>query len=348
MTVVTAIGSVQFLEQLNLYPVIDVRSPAEYAKGHIPKAINLPLFSNEARAAVGTAYKQQGRRQAILLGLDYVGPKMRPLLEQLDQHASAQPLAEAHLLCYCWRGGMRSQSLAWLAELYGYRVSTLSGGYKAYRRTVLDTFSQPADMIILGGKTGSGKTEILQALSILGQRIIDLEGLARHRGSAFGGFADCLQPTQQQFENELAQAWQLTVTGGPIWLEDESRKIGEITIPEPLCSQMRAAPILFLEVPLEMRVSRLVAEYGQQPLEHLTSAILKIKKRLGGHYTQLALTALGQGDLATCCAILLEHYYDKAYLHSLARKKSSNICCVSLDSCDPLKNAQTVLEAVGT
>ena len=227
----------KFMSLRQRFPVIDVRTPAEFSRGHCPGAANLPLFSDQERAAVGAVYKQQSREAAILLGLDYVGPKMRTFLEK------AQALVRHNtLLFYCWRGGMRSQSLAWLAELYGYQTYTLEGGYKAFRRYVLTTFARPAPVLILGGKTGSGKTDMLRVLAQKGQQIIDLEGLARHKGSVFGGLGQPLQPSQQQFENELGLCWRDLRRDRPVWLEDESRSIGQVVIPQDILTQMTTAP----------------------------------------------------------------------------------------------------------
>ncbi|MEM7029642.1 MAG: tRNA 2-selenouridine(34) synthase MnmH [Chloroflexota bacterium] len=338
MAMAQSLSASKFIADIGQQLIIDVRTPDEYAKGHIPGAVNIPLFSNQERVAVGTTYKKQGQQAAILLGLDYVGPKMRRLLEHLDTFDTDKQIS-----MYCWRGGMRSQSFAWLAELYGYQAVTLRGGYKAFRRQILTNFEQSRRLIVLGGKTGSGKTEILQAIKDLGQTVLDLEALAKHKGSVFGNLEGLCQPTQQQFENQLGLFWQSPDFSEPIWIEDESRQIGEVTIPETVWRQMRSATTLFIDVPLEQRIERLVQEYGQQPPENLAQAIYKIKKRLGGLHTRQALEALQKNQLSTCCTILLEQYYDKAYLFGLSKRTDSEVRHIHLDSPHPRENAAKVI-----
>ena len=203
----------KFLELAKQHPVLDVRSPGEYTHAHIPGAYSLPLFTDEERKLVGTAYKQQSREQAIKLGLDYFGVKMRKMVEEVESVVSQQSavgkggagLKTANcILVHCWRGGMRSAGVAWLLDLYGFKVYTLVGGYKKFRNHVLETFNLPFNLKILGGYTGSGKTELLKTLKEKGERIIDLEGIAGHKGSAFGNIGLPKQPGQEMFENILA------------------------------------------------------------------------------------------------------------------------------------------------
>jgi tRNA 2-selenouridine synthase len=210
----------QFLELAKTRPVIDVRSPAEYNHAHIPGAYSLPLFTNEERAAVGTAYKQESREKAIKIGLDYFGPKMRKMVEEVEglignwrqaisnknqvEKSNNLPIANC-ILVYCWRGGMRSGAVAWLLDVYGFKVYTLVGGYKKFRNHVLDTFKEKHNFNIIGGYTGSGKTELLNELSNLNEPVIDLESIAGHKGSAFGNIGLPKQPTQEMFENVLAE-----------------------------------------------------------------------------------------------------------------------------------------------
>ncbi|MCB0195434.1 MAG: tRNA 2-selenouridine(34) synthase MnmH [Anaerolineae bacterium] len=331
-----------FLELSQRYPVIDVRTPAEFAKGHIPGAINIPLFSNEERAVIGTTYKQVGQTEAMLLGLEITGPKMRSLIEQIQAVA-----AEGTLLFQCWRGGMRSESVAWLAGLFGYRCYTLRRGYKGFRNYVLQTFDRPNRLLVLGGKTGSGKTEILQALKQRGEQVIDLEGLAHHKGSAFGALGEAAQPSSQQFENELAMQWRQLDPQRPVWVEDESRQIGKLSIPLALWQQMQAAKTLFIEVPVELRNCYLVEEYGHFPMSALLNAVERLEKRLGYQNAHLVVEALQANDLTTCCDILLRHYYDKSYVRSLS-KRNSPIHHIELDSLDPDRNADKLLAFADT
>jgi len=194
-----------FLKEAAHLPVIDVRSPGEYDHAHIPHAINIPLFDNEERAKVGTRYKQVGKDSAVLLGLELVGPKLADFVKK----ARRLNLTGQEVLVHCWRGGMRSGSFAWLLNTAGIKARTLEGGYKAYRSQVLAAFAEPARMIY-GGKTGSGKTEILHELAKQGEQVIDLEALANHKGSSYGAIGQEPQPSSEQFENKLFAVWRKT------------------------------------------------------------------------------------------------------------------------------------------
>ena len=211
----------KFIELSEQHLVIDVRSPAEYNHAHIPGAHNLPLFTDEERKMVGTAYKQQSREAAIKIGLDFFGPKMKQMVEEVERIIDDKQQAIGHeknsindtnrlpvadcLLLYCWRGGMRSAGVAWLMDLYGFKTYTLAGGYKKFRNYVLDLFKLPVQFNILGGYTGSGKTEMLRALKRQGEIVVDLEEIAGHKGSAFGNIEIKKQPSQEMFENLLSK-----------------------------------------------------------------------------------------------------------------------------------------------
>ena len=206
-----------FLDKSRTMPVIDVRSPAEFDHGHISGAINMPVFSNEERSIIGSLYVQQGSSEAIMKGLDLVGPKMK------DFAASARDIAPGgEALLHCWRGGMRSNSMAWLLNTVGIKTSTLEGGYKSYRRFAQAFFTKPLNLIVIGGMTGSGKTEVLEALEKKGIQVIHLERLARHKGSVFGGIGMPVQPTTEQFENDLFTLLMQLDSQEPVFIEDES------------------------------------------------------------------------------------------------------------------------------
>jgi tRNA 2-selenouridine synthase len=310
-------------------PVIDVRSPGEYNHAHIPGAVNIPLFSDEERKVVGTAYKQQSRELAIKHGLDFFGPKMRKMVEKVEAlNTSSRPLN-----IYCWRGGMRSGAVAWLMDLYGFKVNVLAGGYKSYRHLTLKTFEQPFSLKILGGYTGSGKTELLQAMHRQGQPVIDLEELASHKGSAFGSIGMPKQPSQEMFENRLAQELR-KLKEREIWLEDESQRIGDVNVPIVFWQLMRQSPLYFLDIPFEKRLEHLVDEYEGCDTERLRNGIERITKRLGGLETKNALEFLSAGNLKECFRILLK-YYDKHYLKGLHNRTNldsllSRISCSSV------------------
>lgn len=320
--------------------LLDVRSPGEYEHAHIPGAYSLPLFTNDERRIVGTAYKQESREKAIKIGLKYFGPKMVKMVEEVERlRAENQKLnAEGErrrpegqgldgtgekdasslpIVVHCWRGGMRSAGVAWLLDLYGFEVRTIRGGYKSYRHWCLRQLSGQYQLQLLGGYTGTGKTEILQALAAQGEQVIDLEGLACHKGSAFGNINMPPQPTQEMFENQLALALhQAGSTGRRIWLEDESQRIGSVNIPFGFFQHMRQSPLLFAELPFEQRLDYIVKDYGKGDIEKLVNAIIRIQKRLGGLEAKNAIQHLLEGDLRSCFGILLR-YYDKWYLKSL-------------------------------
>lgn len=291
--------------------ILDVRSPCEFAHAHIPGAFNLPLFSDEERRIVGITYKEQGQRAAIEKGLEIV--QLGRITQEIRQIAPSPPL-----LVTCARGGMRSASMGWLLSFLGYEVLTLSGGYKSYRNWVLQQFTHRYSLVILGGETGSGKTKILRELP---QTIVDLEGLAHHRGSVFGDLDR--QPSQEQFENDLA-IHLFQKKDQKIWVEDESERIGHLHIPRPFFEQMRLSPAVILQVSLEQRVQNCIDTYQSQGPEKLTSSIMRLEKRLGGLKTKMAIDALNAGRLHDCCRILLE-YYDKKYRYGMSQRDPKKI-----------------------
>ena len=333
----------EFLAQAQTLPIIDVRSPGEFTHAHIPGAVNMPLFDDAERALVGTKYKQAGRDQAVLLGLEMVGPKLAGFVRQA---AKLNPKTR-QVLVHCWRGGMRSGSMAWLLKTAGLTVNILEGGYKAYRNTVLSDLAEPRNLLILGGKTGSGKTDVLKQLAAQGEQVIDLEGLAHHKGSSYGAIGQLPQPTSEQFENLIHNQWrQLNHDGGlpdqRIWLEDESRNVGSCYIAPPLWKQMRAAPVAFLDVPKPIRISRLVQEYTGIDHALLVEATQRIEKRLGGLALKQALTALQENDYATVADLTLV-YYDKAYLHGLSQRDTDTVFPLPVHADNP---AQTAMELI--
>jgi tRNA 2-selenouridine synthase len=295
-------------------PLLDVRSPAEFAQGHIPGAINLPLFDDAGRAEVGTLYTRQGRRTAVLRGLALVGPRLEAMAAELAERAAASPGNPLRLLC--WRGGMRSASVAWLAAQLDLPVLLLEGGYKAYRRWVLALFEHPWPLRLLGGRTGTGKTDLLLALAQRGVAVVDLEGLAHHRGSSFGGLGLPPQPSSEHYENRLAMALRSQRDAAEIWLEAESVQVGRCRIPAALWRQMQAAPVLAVQRPLEHRLAQLVRIYGVQDPPQLAEATRRIARRLGPQRTAAALEAIAARDWTAACRQMLD-YYDRCYDHEL-------------------------------
>lgn len=313
-----------FLQHPPDVPILDVRSPGEFEQGHIPGARNLPLFDNEERAEIGTIYKQQGREQAVERGLEIVGPKLAGMVRQAKAWAP-----EGQLRLHCWRGGMRSESVGWLLERAGLAVTLLEGGYKAYRRQVLAELDWAGPLLILGGATGSGKTELLHQLAALGEQVVDLEGMAHHKGSSFGGLGQLPQPSSEHFANRLHQALSRLDPQRPVWVEDESITIGRVHIPEPFWERMKKAPVVVITVPDEERIERLVNDYGEQDHGELVAAFERIQKRLGGQNLKEALAALQEGDYATAARIALR-YYDRAYARGIEQRKPSQVLSIDL------------------
>ena len=312
-----------FLELAKTHLVIDVRSPSEYAYAHIPNAHSMPLFTDEERKVVGTAYKQLSRENAIKFGLDYFGPKMRMMVEEVEKLSKVsdnEPHTSKTILVHCWRGGMRSGAISWLLDLYGFQIFTLEGGYKGYRNYMLQQFERPFNFKIIGGFTGSGKTPLLYGLLKNKQVIIDLEGLANHKGSALGGIGQEPQPSQEMFENllgtELAKYNETT----PIFLEDESQRIGNMQIPMAMWHNMRKSLVYFIDIPFEERLDYLTKEYGKQNKTDLVNAIMRIQKRLGGLETKNAINYLLENDFKESFRILLK-YYDKWYEKGLYNRE---------------------------
>lgn len=327
------------LSQLKDLPLLDVRSPAEYAGGHIPGALSMPLFSDEERAVVGTLYKQQGPQPAFLRGLELAGSKLRWYAERAQQLAP-----QGRLMLHCWRGGQRSASLGWLLQQAGFEVKLLQGGYKAYRQQLLADLSAARNpMLIIGGYTGSGKTLVLQQLAAHAASVIDLEQLAHHKGSAFGALGEQPQPTVEQFENDLHLAWRSLIPAKTTWLEDESRSIGRVYLPDPFWRQMLKSPLIFLEIPIAARIEQLVGAYAHFGQQQLEDSFQRIAKRLGGQHVKAALEALEKSDFAAAAAIALQ-YYDKAYLHSLRHRDASTIRKVNLSTTDPAEIAAILLD----
>jgi tRNA 2-selenouridine synthase len=328
----------EFLNRALNLPVIDVRSPAEFQQGHIPKAINLPLFDNDERSIVGTIYQKSGRDAAVLKGLELAGPKMAGFVKKINQIAP-----QKEILVHCWRGGMRSEHMSWLFDQTGFKTSVLTGGYKAYRHFIRESFSNEMNCIILGGMTGSGKTDILHQLSLLGEQVIDLEMIACHRGSVFGGLGQGMQPTNEQFENNLYGSWQNLDLNKRVWIEDESRSIGTVTVPDPLFQKVCASPMMMVEIPKEARIQRLVKEYSGFDNELLKQSVMKISEKLGGTRTRQAIEALDRNEFEFVAETVLA-YYDKSYQHSVSARINKEIRPCHLIEDIPAMNAVRVLE----
>lgn len=331
----------EFLELARFYPVVDVRSPSEFLTGHIPGAVNIPLFDDRERAEVGTRYKNNGRISAIIHGLELSGPGMAGKLERALSMAK-----DGKLLVHCWRGGMRSEAMAWLFSLGDLDTEILDGGYKSFRHHVLENLGIKRKYIILGGLTGSGKTEILRRMKEMGNKVIDLEGIACHKGSAFGSLGMPPQPSSEHFANLLFTEFEKAGSNSPVWLEDESKNIGTVFMPDQFYFNLQDSPVIALIMDLKTRMPRLLREYSAYSKEELFASVQKISKRLGGDNTRESVESIESGNFERAIEITL-NYYDKAYIYSLKRRPEKNIRFVETDTDDIETNIKKILDASG-
>jgi tRNA 2-selenouridine synthase len=315
------IGIDEALERLPGFDaVIDARSPSEHALDHLPAALNWPVLDDEERRIVGTEYTQlsafEARKRGAVMAarniarhLEHQGPALAP---------GWKPLV------YCWRGGQRSGSLALVLAQVGFEVDVLEGGYRAFRRRVLadlEDAGKGLDFRVLCGRTGTGKSRLLQTLARQGAQVLDLESLADHRGSVLGAVPDRLQPSQKAFETRLWQALRDFAPNRPVFVESESRTIGRLRLPEALLQRMRGAPCLRLEMGLAARVALLREDYAHFVTD--TAALcarLDTLREARGHEGVNGWQALAHaGHIDELVAALLETHYDPVYLRSMAR-----------------------------
>jgi tRNA 2-selenouridine synthase len=335
-----AISSEDFIWILQQQPaplLIDVRSEGEFEEGHLPFSVNIPILNNAHRHLVGLCYKQQGNAEAVKLGYALVNPLKDALIEQWRQTLEATDSNNAFV--YCWRGGQRSEiALQWMQEA-GISVRKVTGGYKNIRNRLIAEFSEEAivqrqySLVLLGGMTGAGKTDVLKLLPEAS--VIDLEGFAHHRGSAFGGHVMEAQHSQQTFENALGI--KLYEAQKVFLVEAESRNIGRCVIPPYFHCLMKDAPMVFLETSLTERAERIAREYVGNALcggvahgdiqDAMETSLLRVKQKLGGVYynkiLMLLKTAFSEEykleNHIMWVYILLEEYYDKLYTHSIGK-----------------------------
>lgn len=338
---ITEISIEEYFDTYGDTPLIDVRSPSEFSKGHIPGAHNIPLFSDEERTQIGTVYVKQSQNEGLKLGYDYAVPKSEYYV------SSAKNISQDYKVAvHCWRGGMRSRTFAEHLEKNGFKkIFLIKGGYKAFRNFVLSSFEKDSRFIILGGYTGSGKTEILKILGTQGMQVIDLEEIANHKGSAFGGIGKNPQPTYEQFENNLFSEWNKLDRTKSILLEDESIKIGSVQLPNSFYKKMFDAPVIFLDIPKEERAKFLTADYSLDDKAALKLALTKISKRLGDQNTKRALKYLEENNFYEVALTTLS-YYDKAYREVLSGRDQRLVFPINLKTVNHEKNSNIIKEFI--
>ncbi len=330
-----------FITQSSQHLLIDVRAPIEYKKGHIPNAINIPLFEDKERAEIGTLYKLKGKQTAIDRGYELVTPKLDYWVNKVKELSRAKPV-----YVYCFRGGMRSNSFTWLLNQHGMAAKLLNGGYKNYRCMVLNHFEQLHALVLLGGPTGSYKTDILR--HIHHQKLlptIDLEQLASHKGSAFGAIGEKAQTPQQLFENNFYNALKQQTL--PFLIEDEAMSIGYNKIPYSFWLQMKKAPVLKLILPFELRLKKIVADYGNASIPVLKESIIRISEQLGGQLAKECLLMLDQSNIEDVAQRVL-NYYDKAYAFQHQKKTETKFVLIESHTDDVAINAMLIKQEFET
>jgi len=292
---------------------VDLRSPVEYASSHIPGAVNIPLLSDEERSEIGTIYRHQGPDQAKIRGLEVVAPRLADMISEIKEFSR-----DNNLVVYCWRGGDRSRAVANLLDIMqvdGYR---LIGGYKSYRAFVLNQLQilPRSQVVVIHGLTGTGKTEIIKHLAAMGMPALDLEGLANHRGSVFGGIGLGLQPSQKQFDSSLYQALDRLKDERFLIVESESKKIGRVFLPDHLFARMKEGRHVLVYDTLENRINRLVHEYVEDASNNtndLLECVQGLKYHLGKGKTQQVVELIKSSQLTEAIKVLLTDYYDPLY-----------------------------------
>ncbi len=304
------------VEKMDNYLLVDVRSESEYQEATIPEAINVPLFNDEERAHVGTVYKNQGAEKARELGVQIVSPKL-PLLIQKIRNALK---ADQHPIFFCWRGGMRSKSMAIFYDLVYPKVYRLQGGYRGYRNYILEqmsTLTLPMPIFVLHGMTGVGKTMLLHKLEKKGVGIIDLEALAGHRGSVFGSVGEVLPANQKTFDSRLYNVLTKIKSTNALVIEAESKRIGKIIVPDPIMDSKENGHHIWVDTSIDIRIERIIMEYEpHKNTNEIYDSFSKIDKRFPTEIRVDIHTAIKEQDFYTVTKLLLNYYYDSRYQHS--------------------------------
>ena len=304
---------------------IDVRSPLEYAEDHIPGAINVPLLNDEERVEIGTLHKQQGPHAARERGLELTAHRFPEMVRSIAESAAGRPV-----LVYCWRGGLRSKTVTSILELTGHRALQLQGGYKSFRNHVsgyFHPFTPSSPLVVLHGMTGIGKTTLLLRLKEKGCSIVDLEGLACHRGSAFGQLGLTQSLSQKRFESLLWDAIRKAPAALPLIVEGESERIGRVSLPGDFYQKMAAGIRIWCSASLHTRVQRLIEEYGlPEYKEDMATALQRIRKKLGGKICDELAGHLERWELEPFMKGLVCDYYDKVYYKNRSWEADFNLC----------------------
>jgi len=315
--------------------VIDVRSPAEFAEDRAPGAINLPVLDNDERAVVGTMYVQDSRFRARRLGAALVA---RNIARHLETDLADRP-HDFKPLIYCWRGGQRSNAMATVLAQVGWSTAVLAGGYRTYRRRVQARLYDDAlglNLVLIDGGTGSGKTEVLQALAARGVQTLDLEALAEHRGSLFGAAPGSEQPSQKLFETRLLAAIEALDPSRPVVVEAESHKIGDRMLPPGVWRAMALAPRIELAAPAAARARRIVelyADFTRSP-DVVRDLIARLPVHLGKEPRETLLALLDARDYTALAEALIEMHYDPAYERSSRKDQRAQLGRIELESLD--------------
>jgi len=318
-------------------PVLDVRSPGEYSESHIPGSFNLPLLDDADRAKVGKTYKDLGQEAAIALGYQLVNPLREAMLSKANTFSQDKTIS-----LYCARGGLRSAKMAAFLSENGFQVYVLKGGYKSYRRHILAEISQFTNIVIVAGHTGCGKTEVLQEMEKLGAQVLDLESLAHHKGSAFGGLGHPEQPSTSQFQNRIFEVLRRFSPALPLWVENESVKIGRVCIPEELWENMCNAGGYELVLPVDERVKFILEGYGKFDTESLVMCIRNLARRLGDEDMRRLCQMTAERDLEPVVRRLIA-YYDKSYDHHVSGRDCQIFVKMPFEKVKPLEIAAFLL-----